>query len=407
MQNQSHNSVDDKFAMNFGSFDPELFSQPHMNAAMGGMGGLVGMKRSAHDAGLDREPLGLSSDDDSDLLKKDDKMNASSSRESLLHHQTALDGGQQQAKTLPNGKKTKGRVKIKMEFIDNKLRRYTTFSKRKTGIMKKAYELSTLTGTQVMLLVASETGHVYTFATRKLQPMITSEAGKALIQTCLNSPDPPQAPHHHDQRMSATGFEETELTYAVTEDEHKDGLGRDDYLGGGSSSQSDSSSPPTPTATPTPTVSQAGTHTAAHNAALSQALPVQLPPGLVLTPSVAGRPPTALITCQPTSTKTSTVFSGGSVVMGGSGGSVMYAASGGVVYAAPHTDRATPLLLNLPHGLQVAHDQSEGGYTPLYREAWAQRRWWRCSRATQTFDVSGSASGSSRDWSSGSLAQWI
>ena len=47
------------------------------------------------------------------------------------------------------GKKTKGRVKIKMEFIDNKLRRYTTFSKRKTGIMKKAYELSTLTGTQV------------------------------------------------------------------------------------------------------------------------------------------------------------------------------------------------------------------------------------------------------------------
>ncbi|KAK3860045.1 hypothetical protein Pcinc_033894 [Petrolisthes cinctipes] len=72
-----------------------------------------------------------------------------------------------------------------------------------------------------MLLVASETGHVYTFATRKLQPMITSEAGKALIQTCLNSPDPPQAQHHHDQRMSATGFEETELTYAVAEDEHK------------------------------------------------------------------------------------------------------------------------------------------------------------------------------------------
>ena len=35
------------------------------------------------------------------------------------------------------GKKTRGRVKIEMKFIDNKLRRYTTFSKRKTGIMKK------------------------------------------------------------------------------------------------------------------------------------------------------------------------------------------------------------------------------------------------------------------------------
>ncbi|EGT32286.1 hypothetical protein CAEBREN_02826 [Caenorhabditis brenneri] len=89
---------------------------------------------------------------------------------------------------LPNGKKTKGRVKIKMEYINNKLRRYTTFSKRKTGIMKKAFELSTLTGTQVMLLVASETGHVYTYATKKLRPMIDSETGKAMIQSCLNAP---------------------------------------------------------------------------------------------------------------------------------------------------------------------------------------------------------------------------
>lgn len=77
-----------------------------------------------------------------------------------------------------------------------------------------------MTGTQVLLLVASETGHVYTFATRKLQPMITSETGKALIQTCLNSPDsPPRTDPSMDQRMSATGFEETDLTYQVSESE--------------------------------------------------------------------------------------------------------------------------------------------------------------------------------------------
>lgn len=340
MQSQSHNNVDDKFTMNFGSFDPELFSQPHMGAPMAAMG--IGTKRSAHDAGLDRDPLGLSSDEDGDLLKKDDKMNQSTSRDAVLHHQTSLDQQQPQNKTLPNGKKTKGRVKIKMEFIDNKLRRYTTFSKRKTGIMKKAYELSTLTGTQVMLLVASETGHVYTFATRKLQPMITSEAGKALIQTCLNSPDPPQPTHHHDQRMSATGFEETELTYAVNEDEHKDGLGREDYLGGGSSSPSDSSSPPTPSDTPTPSAAgQGGQQPTAHPAA-SQALPVQLTPGLVLASSVPG----------------------GGVVVGGGGGSVMYTTGGGVVYAAPQThvtEGGTPVLLNLPPGLQVTHDQNGPG----------------------------------------------
>jgi serum response factor len=65
-----------------------------------------------------------------------------------------------------------------------------------------------------MLLVASETGHVYTFATRKLQPMITSESGKALIQTCLNSPDPAINAVTLDQRMSATGYEEPDLSYS-------------------------------------------------------------------------------------------------------------------------------------------------------------------------------------------------
>jgi len=44
---------------------------------------------------------------------------------------------------LPPGKKTMGRVKIKMEYIKNKVRRYTTFSKRKTGIMKKVNAVHT------------------------------------------------------------------------------------------------------------------------------------------------------------------------------------------------------------------------------------------------------------------------
>jgi hypothetical protein len=62
----------------------------------------------------------------------------------------------------------------------------------------QAYELSTLTGTQVLLLVASETGHVYTFATPKLQPLITKPEGKNLIQSCLNAPEvTPNSPPHH------------------------------------------------------------------------------------------------------------------------------------------------------------------------------------------------------------------
>lgn len=51
--------------------------------------------------------------------------------------------------------------------------------------------MTTLTGTEALLLVASETGHVYTFATPKLQPFVTVPEGKSLIQACLNAPDPP------------------------------------------------------------------------------------------------------------------------------------------------------------------------------------------------------------------------
>ncbi|ORX95849.1 SRF-TF-domain-containing protein [Basidiobolus meristosporus CBS 931.73] len=101
------------------------------------------------------------------------------------------DGDSDEA--TPKNEKRAGRRKIKIEYIEDKSRRHITFSKRKAGIMKKAYELSTLTGTQVLLLVVSETGLVYTFTTPKLQPLVTQPEGKNLIQSCLNAPDTAQA----------------------------------------------------------------------------------------------------------------------------------------------------------------------------------------------------------------------
>jgi pheromone receptor transcription factor len=50
------------------------------------------------------------------------------------------------------------------------------------SLTRQAYELSVLTGTQVLLLVVSETGLVYTFTTPKLQPLVTKAEGKNLIQ---------------------------------------------------------------------------------------------------------------------------------------------------------------------------------------------------------------------------------
>eukprot|EP00658_Telonema_sp_P-2_P051797 TRINITY_DN398_c0_g1_i2.p1 TRINITY_DN398_c0_g1~~TRINITY_DN398_c0_g1_i2.p1 ORF type:complete len:288 (-),score=80.11 TRINITY_DN398_c0_g1_i2:384-1247(-) len=100
------------------------------------------------------------------------------------------------------GKQKVGRRKINIEFIEDKSRRHITFSKRKSGIMKKAYELSALTGTQVLLLVASETGHVYTYATEKLQPLIQKPEGKNLIQTCLSAPDQTHPSHQQQQQQA-------------------------------------------------------------------------------------------------------------------------------------------------------------------------------------------------------------
>ena len=71
--------------------------------------------------------------------------------------------------------------------------------------MKKAYELSTLTGTQVLLLVASETGYVYTFATPKFQSIVSQNEGKSIIQRCLNNPDSskmPPTPQSTDRPIS-------------------------------------------------------------------------------------------------------------------------------------------------------------------------------------------------------------
>ncbi|QLQ80140.1 hypothetical protein HG537_0D01410 [Torulaspora globosa] len=80
-------------------------------------------------------------------------------------------------------KTTKRKVNIKL--IANRTRRHVTFAKRRHGIMKKAYELSVLTGANVMLLILSKSGLVYTFTTPKLEPFIRDEEGKKLIRRCL------------------------------------------------------------------------------------------------------------------------------------------------------------------------------------------------------------------------------
>ncbi|KAG8849053.1 hypothetical protein FRB96_000953 [Tulasnella sp. 330] len=78
--------------------------------------------------------------------------------------------------------------KIPITFIQDEHRRNTTFNSRKAEIIKMAYELSVLTGTELLFLAASETGLVSSFATAKLQPLVTEPKGKDLIKGYLDTP---------------------------------------------------------------------------------------------------------------------------------------------------------------------------------------------------------------------------
>ena len=98
--------------------------------------------------------------------------------------EAAEDGPSEPAakKPRPGGH---GRRKIEIEYIEDKIRRHITFSKRKAGISKKAYELSRLTGAQVLLLISSERGQIYSFATPKLQPVRRAPRGDTLPRAPL------------------------------------------------------------------------------------------------------------------------------------------------------------------------------------------------------------------------------
>ncbi|KAH7578564.1 hypothetical protein JRO89_XS01G0399300 [Xanthoceras sorbifolium] len=58
-----------------------------------------------------------------------------------------------------------GRGKVELKRIENQTSRQVTFSKRKNGILKKAYELSLLCDAEVAMIIFSSSGKVYQFAT--------------------------------------------------------------------------------------------------------------------------------------------------------------------------------------------------------------------------------------------------
>ena len=94
---------------------------------------------------------------------------------------TESDSDEKQTK---NVKGHAGKQKIKLEYISKKSKRSVTFSKRKKGIMKKAFELATLTNAEISIVIANENGNVYTYVTNKFKSLVSKQ--EEMIKECLN-----------------------------------------------------------------------------------------------------------------------------------------------------------------------------------------------------------------------------
>lgn len=74
------------------------------------------------------------------------------------------EGGRRRRRRRKNRRKM-GRGKVQLKRIENKINRQVTFSKRRSGLLKKANEISVLCDAEVALIIFSTKGKLYEYAT--------------------------------------------------------------------------------------------------------------------------------------------------------------------------------------------------------------------------------------------------
>ncbi|WOK98945.1 MADS-box transcription factor 6-like [Canna indica] len=85
-----------------------------------------------------------------------------------------------------------GRGRVELKRIENKINRQVTFSKRRNGLLKKAYELSVLCDAEVALIIFSSRGKLYEFGS-----VGTTKTLERYQRCCYTSQDP--AANHGEQ----------------------------------------------------------------------------------------------------------------------------------------------------------------------------------------------------------------
>lgn len=66
-----------------------------------------------------------------------------------------------------------GRGRVELKRIENKINRQVTFSKRRNGLLKKAYELSVLCDAEIALIIFSSRGKLYEFGSAGYHPSLS------------------------------------------------------------------------------------------------------------------------------------------------------------------------------------------------------------------------------------------
>lgn len=82
----------------------------------------------------------------------------------LLSLWREIEKKENQRRSEKKKKKKMGRGRVQLKRIENKINRQVTFSKRRTGLLKKSHELSVLCDADVALIVFSSKGKLFEYS---------------------------------------------------------------------------------------------------------------------------------------------------------------------------------------------------------------------------------------------------
>ncbi|GKU89470.1 hypothetical protein SLEP1_g3603 [Rubroshorea leprosula] len=77
------------------------------------------------------------------------------------------------------------RGKVVMKRIENAASRLVSFSKRRSGLLKKAFELSVLCDVEVAVIIFSQKGTLYEFSSSEMALMLCFAAGTNPLRCIL------------------------------------------------------------------------------------------------------------------------------------------------------------------------------------------------------------------------------